>query len=383
MGLHSTYALMLLFLFIFIFMLSCTNFTKHKYLYVCIVVILLSILGSLFNPIKAYHNGNYTDLYRFYQTLDAIKGLPFNNSVPIFQEYNNIPVMKLLLFIISRIGVNSILPFVASLIFYGSFGFFLIKITEKYNISSITMGLSFFIFICLFNFKMVISNIRCPIGCSIFILTLYYDILNKDNRKSKRFLLGYLICCCIHPIFILFTLLRLLLQLTNKYTDKIVFIFILLYSFFINAFLEFIGQFTTNEVINYLSMKIDFYTNTWEAKINEPLLVITGVIQVVLLLYLLLIVKKSIKKKSSEERLYRITMSFSILAISSIWNFVMFQRTTWLLILFIVYWYVYIKGVRVEKEKQGIALCDIAMIIFVAFSLASYFLTYQYNVLTF
>lgn len=381
MGLHSTYALILLFLLVFIFMISCTNITKKKKIYIFIVVLLLGILGSLFNPIKAFRLGDYTDLYRFYQTLDSIKGLPFNNNVPIFQEYNNFPVMKVLLFIISRTGINSLLPFVSCFVFYGLFGLLLIKITEKYNVSSKTMGLAFFIFICLFNFKMVISNIRCSMGCSIFLLTLYYEIIERPKRKT--YLLGYLICCCIHPIFILFFVIKILLQLTNKYTDKIVFILILLYSFFINVFLDFISRFTDSEVFSYLSMKIDYYANIWEANINEPLLILTGILQIILLIYLLFIVRKIIKKNSNEEIFYRITMSFVILSISSFWNFVIFQRTTWLLVLFIVYWYVYIKGARIELGKQGISLCDIVMVLFVLFSLASYFLTYQYNVLTF
>lgn len=102
MGIHSVYSFVLLIVLVLIFLFSNTTITKRKKLYVFIVTLLLSTLAFLFNPIKAYQNGDYTDLYRFYQTLDAIKGLPFNNNVSIFAEYNNMPVMKVLVYLISR-----------------------------------------------------------------------------------------------------------------------------------------------------------------------------------------------------------------------------------------------------------------------------------------
>ena len=381
MGIKSTYSLTLLLLIILIFMLSCTNLTRHKYLYIFIVTILLSILGYFFNPIVAYNNGNYTDLVRFFQTMDVIKGANFNNNITIYQEYNYIPIMKLLLYIISQIGIKQLLPFISSFIFYGSFGLFIVKISEKYNVSNRMMGLAFFYFICLFNFKMVITNIRCPIGNAIFMLTLYYDFFT--STKKKLCMIGYLICCAIHPIFILFTLLRLVFNLSNRITSKIFYMFILVYSLLINYAFEFMSKLTNIELFNYLSIKMNYYINFWNEKYSEPLILLTGVIQIIVLIYFLAIAKKYIVKNSREDSFYRITMAFVILAIGSLWNFVTFQRCTWILIFFIIYWFIYLKSIKIQVSRASITIYDIVMILLITFSLTSYFFTYQYNVLTF
>ncbi len=381
MGIKSTYSLILLILIVIIFMLSCTNFTKNKYVYIFGVTFLLSLLGSFFNPIVAYKNGDYTDLVRFFQTMDAIKGAEFNNKILIFQEYNNIPVMKVLLYMVSKTGIKSLLPFLSSFIFYGSFGYFIAKISEKYKVSNRVMGLSYFAFICLFNFKMVITNIRCPIGDAIFMLTLYYDFFAKN--KKKGYLIGYFVCCAIHPIFILFTLLRVILIISNKVTSKLFYLLILAYSLFINYALDFVGKLTNIELFNYLSTKMDYYTNFWNTKSNEPLILLTGIIQIIVLIYFLFISKKSIDEKSQEKKFYNITVAFVILAIGSSWNFVTFQRCTWLLIFFIIYWFIYLKSLKDSKANLSLAIYDFVMIILILFSLGSYFFTYQYNVLTF
>lgn len=379
-GISSTFSLVLLLIIMFTFVISCTNLTRHKYFYVFLITLLLSILGSLYNPIAAYENGNYTDLYRFYQTINSIKGYPFNNNVLIFQEYNNIFVMKVLLFMISRIGINALLPFVSSFVFYGISGIFVIKICEKYKVSSKIMGLSYFIFICLFNYKMVISNIRCPIGEAIFVLTLYYDLL-KEN-KSKWYLLGYLVCCGIHPIFILFITLRLILLLKSKVIEKIYYVIILLYSLFINVFFELILKITNIELFNYIYIKMNYYTNLWNGKSNE-LIILTGLSQIIVLSYLLFILKNKLDKKSLEFKFYKLSIVYTIFTISSYWNFVIFQRCTWLLIFFIIYWYIYIKSLKQRSDRFRLAIYDIVVLFLVSFSLVSYFFTYQYNVLTF
>ena len=243
------------------------------------------------------------------------------------------------------------------------------------------MGLSYFIFIVLFNYKMVISNIRCPIGDSIFVLTLYFDLLSEKRRK--KYLLGYLICCGIHPIFFLFVLIRFLFILKNRITDKLFYILILLYSLFINVFLEFLGNIMNIELFRYMSMKLDFYKNSWNIKSNEPLIIITGIIQIIILIILLLKIKKRIDKNSSEEKFFKINVAYIILAISSAWNFVAFQRCTWLLVFFIVIWYMYGKSFECKKSKFSITIYDIVIYMLVIFSFVSYFFTYQYNVLTF
>ena len=128
---------------------------------------------------------------------------------------------------------------------------------------------------------------------------------------------------------------------------------------------------------------MDYYTNFWNTKSNEPLILLTGIIQIIVLIYFLFISKKSIDEKSQEKKFYNITVAFVILAIGSSWNFVTFQRCTWLLIFFIIYWFIYLKSLKDSKANLSLAIYDFVMIILILFSLGSYFFTYQYNVLTF
>lgn len=376
----SIYALVLLLILIVAFVLSFTTITKYKYFYVIIVTILLSLLAALFNPIAAFENGNYTDLYRFFKTLDAIKELPFKNDVSIFQEYNNIPVMKVILFLISRVQINQLLPFIACAIFYGVTGVFIVKISMRYKISSKMTALIFLMFVCAFNYTMVVSNIRCPVGDAIFMLTLYYDILKKP--RTKLYLLGYLICWGIHPMFIMFTGLRILLLLVNKITDRILYLLVLVYGGVIAYVIDFINRFSNIEFFDYLSMKLDYYVNYWN-KSNELLLVMTGLLQIAVLGFLLFILRRKIKKNTTEEKFYKFSIIFMLFSIGSYWNFVIFQRCTWFLLYLITYWYIYLKGICIKRRSGVVHLSDIAIVVLVVFSLISYFGTYQYNVLTF
>ena len=159
--------------------------------------------------------------------------------------------------------------------------------------------------------------------------------------------------------------------------------FILVYSLLINYAFEFMSKLTNIELFNYLSIKMNYYINFWNEKYSEPLILLTGVIQIIVLIYFLAIAKKYIVKNSREDSFYRITMAFVILAIGSLWNFVTFQRCTWILIFFIIYWFIYLKSIKIQVSRASITIYDIVMILLITFSLTSYFFTYQYNVLTF
>ncbi len=381
MRLHSLYALVLLVTFIIIFILSNTKITSKKTLYILIVSLLLSILAYNFNPIRAYNRGNYTDLYRFYKTMDSIRGLRFNNNVTIFKEYNNIFVMKILIYIISNLNNNSLLPFISCFIFYFISGQFIRKICDRYNFSPQKMGLTYFMFICLFNYIMVISNIRCPIASAIFAYTIYYDLTTK--HKNKIYLLGYLICCGIHPLFIIFLLFRILIFITNKFTEKILYIIIFFYSSLITPLLNLLNKMTNVSYFDFLSMKTNIYFNSWDKSSNDKIIILTGIIQIIILVYFIINLWKKEKLDDGEYKLFKVTLCFLFFNVGSLFNFVIFQRTTWMLLFFIIFWFLQGEKDYKKKKKFSLSSYELIMIIFSTFCLATYFLTYQYNVLTF
>ena len=130
-------------------------------------------------------------------------------------------------------------------------------------------------------------------------------------------------------------------------------------------------------------MKIDYYLNFWNGNSTEPLIIFFGILYIIVLIYFMFIVRKKIKKFSAEEKIYKISTAFVLLAISSFWNIVIFQRCTWLLIFFILYWYLYLKSEKKNKSSNIIFVYDIVMCILTCLSLILYFFTYQYGILTF
>lgn len=381
-----SFSFCLLITFVIIFILTFSSFTKKRKLFILMITLLLSILAFFYNPIRAYNNGNYTDLYRFFVTMDAYRLVPFNNNVSLLQEYNNIPVMKVLIFIISRTGINNLLPFISCFLVYGIMGFIIYKISKKYDISPKVMGSSFFIFICLFNYTMVISNIRMPIGLSILFLTFYYDIFVKGKRSF--YYLGYLLCCLIHPVFYIFVFLRILLLFVNKFTNKIIYFMILICSMFMGHLINILSKFTNLYFFEYIYSKLDLYFNIWNGNNYSFLVVFPAVLNLIVLCYFLFLSKKYIKKDSSEKKFYNLSLIFLLFTIGSYSNYIFFQRFSWIIIYFIIYWYMFLKSYSLSTQnnsstKLSIPLYNLVIIGIVIVNLVLYFLTYQYNILTF
>ena len=81
---------------------------------------------------SVFTNGNYTDLYRFYQDIKAFQLYGFNADKSYFYTgYNNVPVVKLLIYLISLIGINGLLPLFTSAIVYGTTGKILSTMINK------------------------------------------------------------------------------------------------------------------------------------------------------------------------------------------------------------------------------------------------------------
>ena len=166
----STYAITLLIIFLFIFIVSKTK--KNKY-FIFFTVLLLSIMAFLFNPVKAWlTNGNYTDLYRYWSDMDVFSTYGWNTSDSMFKtQYSVMPVTKLLIYFVSKIGIKRLLACLSCLSVYGIFGYVLSNEAKENKCSNKYLNMAFIIFIFLVNYKISITNIRMPIANSIFFLT--------------------------------------------------------------------------------------------------------------------------------------------------------------------------------------------------------------------
>lgn len=391
----SVFALILFIEFILFLFFSFTELNKNKKRYIFFCVTTLSITAFFFNPIKAWElKGNYTDLYRFYQDLYFFRNYSyFGNELLFKTDYSLIPVIRWLIKFVAITHINGLLPFISSMLSYGIFGFVIYKVSEKYEVDSKKTALIFFIFISLINYKITITNIRMPIGMSIMFLTYYNDIFK--NKRLSLCLLGYIICCCIHSVFYLFVIFRILLFLFNKYSIKILYFLLVISSMFLGFFTSKINLFNSNPLISSILYKIGFYTEGMGSTIDnfELNVFLLGILKIVILLILIYeashILKRN-KKLKYEVVFCRLTMIFLFFSLGSTWNFHLFHRMTNFLTYFICFWYLllnsfYSKSIYKNNGiyEYGISVNTILLSIIVILHLYYFFMSYQYGVLTF
>lgn len=383
----SIYGIMLFVIFLFIFIASKTNKSKN---FIFFTVLLLSIMAFLFNPIKAWIiNGDYTDLYRYWSDMDVFSTYGWNTSDNMFKtQYSVMPVTKILIYFVSKIGIKRLLACLSCSLVYGIFGYTLLKEANENKCSSKYLNMAFIIFIFLVNYKISITNIRMPIANSIFFLTLYNDL----NKKKNMFLniIGYILCCGIHSAFLLFVGLRFILFLFHKYNGKLMYFFIILYGMSITVITNILELYGSNSFVASILYKINYYTNGTGSTGMEYPIFILGIIKVLMMLYLMYILKNR-AKIDSKSLMYRCTLLFTFFAIGSMNNFHLFHRVTNLLIYFIVYWQLYLCSdnisnykYRLINENRGFmnfynVICFLVVFVHIYY----YFMSYQYNVLTF
>lgn len=387
MSKFSTYAITLLIIFLFIFIVSKTK--KNKY-FIFFTVLLLSIMAFLFNPVKAWlTNGNYTDLYRYWSDMDVFSTYGWNTSDSMFKtQYSVMPVTKLLIYFVSKIGIKRLLACLSCLLVYGIFGYVLSNEAKENKCSNKYLNMAFIIFIFLVNYKISITNIRMPIANSIFFLTLYNDLNKKNNMFFN--IIGYILCCSIHSAFLLFVGLRLILFLIHKYNGKLIYIFIILYGTSITVITNILELYGSNSFVSSILYKINYYTNGTGSTGMEYPIFILGIIKVLMMLYLIYILKNK-ANIDSKNLMYKCTLLFTFFAIGSMTNFHLFHRVTNFLIYFIVYWQLYLCSdnlstykYRLINENRGyINLYNVICFLVVFVHIYYYFMSYQYNVLTF
>ena len=125
--------------------------------------ILLSVVAFNFDPIKAYiSNGNYTDLYRFYEVLDSTRllGWEYISNHP---DYKSLFIARIYVYLSSFFRINGFLPAITCLIVYGVIFYIIYKFGQKTKCNKSTLILVSLFFLITINFRSVITNIRNPI----------------------------------------------------------------------------------------------------------------------------------------------------------------------------------------------------------------------------
>ncbi|XJZ51987.1 hypothetical protein ACIA4L_02865 [Lactobacillus delbrueckii subsp. bulgaricus] len=340
----SDYTIAIILVIILIFWLYESHIVNSLKIFLVISVSMLVVLAFFVNPIRAYTEHNsYIDLYRYYHDIYIFRlygwNAPFVNYARpdnmLWTPYDTIPIVKLIVYGIAKIGIPGLLPALACLVEYGLTGNLLLKINKDFGISPAVCALAFVIFCVINNFGNTIANIRMPVGNVIFFYFLYIDL---EEGKGLRFsLIGYIICCMLHSIFIVFLILRLLLSLANKGSFKAIMIVSASLGLFLN-FSGAIGTASSNVLISSILSKISFYTQDEIAKQADNLYYLLAVLRLFWLLASLKVAKRRIPKEKFPQRMYMMSMITIFFMIGGYWNFHLFTRMGNFLVMFIIYW---------------------------------------------
>lgn len=350
----SNYAITILIIVVVMYLLLNTNLGKHPTKYIGIGLAVLCVLAFFINPIDGYiKHGDYIDLYRFFYHMDTFKKYGWNTTLDYMQEYKTMPVVKIVLYLISLTNINQLLPAFGCLVGYGVFAKTIKEIRKTLDCAPILCSFAFFLFVTTNNFVNLISNLRFPVGLIIYFYILYKDIVNEE--PFSRCLIGYIILCGIHSIFIAFLAFRLILLFTNKYSMWTICIISFIAGLFLNLWSSsLINIQSTNALINNVIYKISYYTREEISGHVDTLYVLMTYVRMLLLVISLLKVKKDIKyyKDGKFKQIFDYSILLIFVMIGSSWNFHLFTRISHLVLMIDIMWIMVIENMRLEKENN-------------------------------
>lgn len=399
-NMFSMYSFVLLMLFVFILFICFTNARNHLGITLFVFVIFLSTIAYFFDPIKAYEvNGNYTDLYRFWEDMKEFQNSGWN-SENMQTSYENIIVVKILVYLVARTGNFNLLAALSSFLTYGSFAILLILVKKRFNVQNKVLIILFFIFIALINFKVTITNVRMPIGMGFFSLALFLDVFNHNRIGS---IVLYVVSCFIHMVFPVFILLRVLSIIAFKTKSLIMIIILCLIAIFSTISIQnisyFLDNFKSTEYFAHLLNKIEFYTSEDMVNYIEVPALITYISKMVLLCITLVYSYKNIFSNNDKKifkEFYIFTLLFLCFTIGSVWSYYLFNRLTNFMCYLIVLWIAMLNKRESKIEVSDnfmfgpeltltyrITYFNITLTLILIFNLAYYFISYQYRVLCF
>lgn len=340
----SDYTIAIILVVLLIFLLYESHIINSLKIFLIISVSILVVLSFFVNPIRALTEHNsYVDLYRFYHDIEIFQlngwNAPFvdyarpNNM--LWTSYDTIPVVKIVVYVIAKLGIPGLLPALACLTVYGLTGKLLVKINKDFGVNPSVCAFAFVVFCAVNNFGNTIANIRMPVGMAIFFYFLYLDLV--EGKGLKFSFIGYIICCMIHSIFIVFIVLRLLLNLAGKNSLKLISIV----SMFLGLFLNFSGQIgmtSSNMFVSSILSKVSFYTQDEIANHSDNLYYMLAMLRLIWFLISLRIAKRRLPTEMFSQRMYGMSMIIIFFMLGGFWNFHLFTRMGNFIVFFIIYW---------------------------------------------
>lgn len=208
------------------------NYTKSAFF---VSVILLSIVGYLFDPYLAQSNGVYTDLVRFFNELKLTYNYNLNevltSSVEPFKSvYPGMLVNNLIMFVVAKTNNLHLLPFLSVLTFYSLLYVQLSSECKKYNLNKFKILLIIWLVYALINITDPMCNIRNPLTSLVGVILLYNNLVNDKTITFTA--IGYLIIFFIHPSSIIFPIINIIVKISSKLVRYILTVVIFIASLF-------------------------------------------------------------------------------------------------------------------------------------------------------
>lgn len=354
----------------------------------------LSILAFNFNPIKAFlDNGNYTDLFRFYNVMDNTRSLGWN-YISQHNDYSSLFVARIYVYLISLLNNNGFLAAITCFILYSVIFFVIYRFSKKINSNKNTIILVTCLFLLSINFRSGITNIRNPLVFCIFFMILYFDLIESKNKKAC--FITYILLCFLHQIAILLFGLRLILIFYGKKNNKLINIIILLWGIIYKYLIEFIYKLTSIEYFKALVNKANYYNSVQEIR-EVPLMIIailTIIFSMMILIYFNYRCNDIIKSKYNN--IFNYFNMLVLLNIGSINNYHMFLRLGTLLIYLDMIFLMIIFGSKysiisnvsnnyklIRGDKFIRSMIVWGTYLFSIINMIYYFFSYQYRILCF
>jgi len=280
------------------------------------VLYVLIISGIAFT----YEPTIYTDLYRLFQTLDAMRlyNLEFYNTY----EY----ITSFFFYITTLSKTNSLLPLMITFIRYSIFFYCVFLFVKKFNINIRYLKIYLIVFFAFFPIIESISGIRY-----YFAVTIFFGILIIQNfiYSSKLLKLGFLLPVFVHSSSVMFIVIKIFSAIKNKKISFFIKVILLTWFMWQEQILYLLNNFS-NPFILYLTNSLTNYlTEDREISINLT-------IARIILLICIILIYKSLKRKDvelfSKYNLYFNFISMYLyFTLGSVFNSVFFQRNIFFL----------------------------------------------------
>lgn len=252
---------LMLYIYIWCILLYFCRMKSQIYYKILVIIFLLPVI--FIDLVDMLRLGGYLDIIRMYNEMSILNKFGWNG----LEVYGEAPLSKFYLYTISLSNINRLLPIVNVLCVYFSILYVINKIGIKFNISNKIRCLAILYISMSIGYFSVTTNIRHPLAIALFFCVLIYDLIEKKNKIFC--FIGYVITILIHPSMIILLLLRMLCNISLKYSLTLIVCLGFICINYWDNILFFMLNITDMDIISAIAIKQQQYTERAETGEGE------------------------------------------------------------------------------------------------------------------